>query len=560
MQDDRSIGVVEPIDSPIAGGRYRLISAVAAGGMGRVWRAHDEILDRDVAVKEVLAPAGFPTSDANEVLRATVQEARAAARLDHPNVVRIFDVVHEVGRSWIVMEYVASRSLQDAIVCDGPLTHRAAARVGLAVLEALSAAHLAGVLHRDVKPHNVLIRHDGRVVLTDFGLASITAAADQSEPLLGSPHYLAPERLRDGSSSEHSDLWSLGATLYAAVEGQPPFARRTVAESLSALLTDAPDPPRHPGPLHEVIGGLLTTDPMYRLSATDARILLQDLLQRAVGIYPVPTPRRPDDDAVRFRPATAAVPTPSPETVVAPTFDHKTAGSPAGPDRRRKLRVAALIVAVGVAAAGGTSAAWGHVGEGPAAQRPSAVAAGPVMSLCDGAHPYSLDSGITESPVSVPEGWLWHVDSAGFALLVPQGWGRRANDPDVCFSDPGDVRSFTVRPGAPAGGQPLQRWQDTEQEALAADALPGYQRISMGPLLVAGGGADWEYTWQPAFGPRIHTRRILVAAGENRSYSLSWTTRDTDWSLDLTNQRIIIDGFRGSLEPSATWAVPAPLG
>ncbi len=304
VRSDRSVGVEKPIGEVVVGGRYRLMALVAKGGMGRVWRAHDELLDRDVAVKEVLAPAGLPHIDAAEVLQGTVREARAAARLDHPNVVRVFDVVQEIGRSWIVMEYVASRSLQDVVTRDGPLTHRHAARVGVAVLDALCAAHRAGVLHRDVKPHNVLIAADGRVVLTDFGLATIaTVTTGEAEPLLGSPHYIAPERLRDGVSSEQTDLWSLGATLYAAVEGRPPYFRPTVTESLSALLTEPPDPPQHPGPLHQVIIGLLSADPAHRQDAVGARTGMHDLIHRAVGVHAVPTPRRPTGDvAAWFRP------------------------------------------------------------------------------------------------------------------------------------------------------------------------------------------------------------------------------------------------------------------
>lgn len=558
MQSDHDVRFDEPIGDLVAGGRYRLMTTVASGGMGRVWRAHDELLDREVAVKEVLAPAGLPPTDASQVLQATVREARAAARLDHPNVVRIFDVVQSPGRSWIVMEYVASRSLQDIITRDGPLTHRAAARIGLAVLEALRAAHLAGVLHRDVKPHNVLVAEGGRVVLTDFGLATITAVAtDRTEPLLGSPHYIAPERLRDGASSEQSDLWSLGATLYAAVEGRPPFSRPTVAESLSALLAEAPDPPQHPGPLHGVIAELLTIDPVQRLTAMETRARMQDLLHRAVGTHPVPTPRRATDDAVRFRPAVASVSAPTPEPATTPDVDHETPPGPVRPGRRRSLLVGTIMAVV--AAIGGTAVAWGHIGDSTT-PRTSAVVAGPTTSTCGDAQPYSLTDTTSGAPISLPEGWSWRVDPAGFALPVPQGWSRRTSGATVCFSDPADIRSFTVQAGAATRGEPLQHWQNAEDDALAAGALPGYQKISMGLLLVTGGGADWEYSWQPATGPRLHTYQVLLAVGVDRSYSLSWTTRDADWNLDLVNQRTILAGFRDSSKLSATWAVPGPLG
>lgn len=559
VQSVGSVGVEVPIGDFVVGGRYRLISLVAKGGMGRVWRAHDELLDRAVAVKEVLAPAGLPRADAADVLAGTVLEARAAARLDHPNVVRVFDVVQATGRSWIVMEYVASRSLQDVVTRDGPLTHRYAARVGLAVLDALRVAHQAGVLHRDVKPQNVLIADDGRVVLTDFGLATIAAVATgQAEPLLGSPHYIAPERLRDGVSSEQTDLWSLGATLYAAVEGRPPYSRPSVAESLSALLAQAPDAPQRPGPLHEVIAGLLTADPVHRLNAVDARILLQDLIHRAVGVHAVPTPRRPTGDAVRFRPAAVPLSALAADSDAAPEFNPEAASGPARPGRRRSLLLVGIVGAA-IAAVGSTAAAWGHSG-GSAAPRPTAVVAAPVTSACAGAKPYPLADSTAKAPISLPEGWFWHVDTAGFALPVPQGWNRGTTGDSVCFSDPGDVRSFTVQTGAAMDGEPLQHWQNAEQAALTAGALPGYQKVSMGLLLLTGGGADWEYSWQPATGPRLHTHRMLLAAGEDRSYSLTWTTRDSDWNLDLANQRTLVAGFRDSSKTATTWTVPGPLG
>ncbi|MBM2614491.1 serine/threonine protein kinase [Actinoplanes sp. LDG1-06] len=243
-------------------GRYRLITLVGRGGMGQVWQAWDELLGRPVAVKEVLASPGD-----------SVREARSAARLDHPNVVRVFDVVSMPGRSWIVMELVPSRSLHEVVEQDGPLPHRRAARIGLVLLDALSAAHAAGVLHHDVKPRNVLIGPDGRVVLTDFGLATIGAVAPDPQAgfLMGTPAFVAPERARLGESSENTDLWSLGATLYAAVEGRPPYDRATQIGTLTALQNEDPDPPRHPGPLHDVIAALLARDPRERCTAAQAR-------------------------------------------------------------------------------------------------------------------------------------------------------------------------------------------------------------------------------------------------------------------------------------------------
>ena len=213
----------------VIAGRYRLTRPVGSGGMGTVWMARDEMLDRDVAVKEFIPPAWMSDDDRDKRRVRTLREARTASRLNHPNVVQIYDVVHAGGLPWIVMEYVPSRSLHQVVREDGPLTPAGAARIGLSVLQALDAAHRAGVLHRDVKPHNVLIGDHGRVVLTDFGLATFVDDGGVTGPglIVGSPQYVSPERARAGASTVESDLWSLGATLYAAVEGRSPYARET---------------------------------------------------------------------------------------------------------------------------------------------------------------------------------------------------------------------------------------------------------------------------------------------------------------------------------------------
>lgn len=558
-------GVVSEAGQTVLAGRYRLLTVVASGGMGRVWRARDELLDREVAVKEIVAPADMPVMSRREMHMRTVREARAAARLDHPNVVRIFDVVQTTSRSWIVMEYVQSRSLHQVMAQDGPMPHVQAARMGLAVLAALRAAHAAGVLHLDVKPHNVLITSSGRVVLTDFGLATfnvvpqVGGATVPAEPLLGSPHYIAPERLRDGAGDSRTDLWALGATLYAAVEGRPPFDRPSVAESLAAVLVDQPDSPRHPGALHPVIAGLLRMDPAQRTGAADVQASLQAVAQRAIGVVTVPEPRHPLHDGVRFRPATATV------TALAPATGRPSATltihEPVGATQTRPVRQSRLVlVAAAVLAAVAASVIALAVGSDsePDALQPTATTTASTVPLCSASDRQAAITASTTAPYTLPYGWLWHVDPAGFALPVPRGWIRTASADVVCFSDPDGVRSLSVQPGPALTGDPLQHWQTAEKQDLDAGRLAGYRKISMGVLLVPGGGADWEYTWQPASGPRLHTHRVLRAAGSSRSYLLAWTTRDQDWELNLTNQRTALDGIRGLSSAPSTWAVPAP--
>src|SRR4051812_39731298 len=230
-------------------GRYHLGRVLGAGGMGKGWQARDEILDRDVALKEILLPSGMVEADRDALHNQTLREARAAARLTHPAVARIYDTFEGDDRAWIVMEYVPSRSLQQVMDAEGPLTAGRVAAIGLDVLDALAAAHAAGVRHRDVKPANVLLADDGRVVLTDFGVAAVDgeSIATSSGLVLGSPQYMAPERVRDGAASPAADLWSLGATLYAAVEGASPYARATVMETITAIASVDPDPPVRAG-------------------------------------------------------------------------------------------------------------------------------------------------------------------------------------------------------------------------------------------------------------------------------------------------------------------------
>ncbi|WP_285689216.1 serine/threonine protein kinase [Actinoplanes sp. NBRC 103695] len=260
--------------------RYRLVALVGAGGMGRVWAARDELLGREVAVKELVLPKGLSEVEQADLRVRVIREARAIARIDHPNVVRIYDVLHQRGEPWIVMELVPSRSLFDVVSKDGPMQPARAAEVGLGVLAALRAAHQAGLLHRDVKPANVLLGAAGRVVLTDFGLA--TAAGDSSMTstgvVLGSPSYLAPERALDEPIGPPADLWSLGATLYAAVEGRPPYSKSSPMATLAALATEPPRPPTQAGSLKPALDGLLQRDPAKRADAATAERLLRAAL------------------------------------------------------------------------------------------------------------------------------------------------------------------------------------------------------------------------------------------------------------------------------------------
>ncbi|MEV4925164.1 serine/threonine-protein kinase [Streptomyces roseoverticillatus] len=299
----------------VVAGRYRLLEQLGHGGMGVVWRARDEVLDREVAVKEVRAPAGLLDHEIRQLYVRLEREARAAARIAHPHVVTVFDVASDEGRPWIVMELVRGLSLADALQTEGPLPPAHAARIGAGVLSALRGAHAAGVLHRDVKPGNVLLANDGRVVLTDFGIATVegSSALTRTGELVGSPEFLAPERALGHPPGPASDLWSLGVTLYATVEGVSPFRQDTPLSTMRAVVDQQLPAPVRAGALAPVLEGLLRKDPALRLGAEEA----EDMLRVVARGGTVPGAGAPPESEAT--------------TVAAHAPPHDPAGSPAGP-------------------------------------------------------------------------------------------------------------------------------------------------------------------------------------------------------------------------------------
>ncbi|MGW1746442.1 protein kinase domain-containing protein [Streptomyces sp. NPDC002092] len=272
-------------------GRYRLVESIGQGGMGRVWRAADEMLDRPVAVKEMRID-GLDAEDSRTRRERTLREARATARIDHPNVVRVYDVVDEGERLWIVMELVVGRSLERIMVEEGPLAPGETARIGLGLVAALRQVHARGVLHRDIKPGNVLVEDKGRrIVLTDFGIAAIqdAKALTMVGMLVGSPDYMAPERISGRPQGPPSDVWSLGATLCAALGGRSPFSRGTTLATLHAVLYEEPELPAAAGPLRDVLAALLEKEP----AARPALPALEEALRRVA--YPAPRPTHAEE-------------------------------------------------------------------------------------------------------------------------------------------------------------------------------------------------------------------------------------------------------------------------
>ncbi len=261
----------------LVGGRYELLRSLGRGGMGVVWQARDITLDRAVAVKEVTLPPGLDERQRSQLRERTLREARAAARISSEAAVTVYDVVEEDGRPWIVMELLPPRSLADVVREQGPMDPGTAVAVGLRLLDALAAAHAAGVLHRDVKPANVLFDAAGAAVLTDFGIASLEGdtSLTTTGTVVGSPGYVAPERALGRSPSPASDLWSLGVTLAAAVHGRSPFEKDTPLATIVAAMQEPLSEEVVTGPLGPVIDRLLAKDPAARPDVAETRRLLE---------------------------------------------------------------------------------------------------------------------------------------------------------------------------------------------------------------------------------------------------------------------------------------------
>jgi serine/threonine protein kinase len=557
----------------LVAGRYRLHEPVGTGGMGRVWMARDEMLDRDVAVKEFVPPEWMTDGEKARLRDRTLREARSAARLNHPHVVRIYDVVHAEDLPWIVMEYVPSRSLHQVINEEGPLAPAVAARIGLDVLSALNAAHRAGVLHRDVKPHNVLIGTDGRVVLTDFGLATFVDDGAVTGPglIVGSPQYVSPERARDGASTVESDLWSLGATLYAAVEGRSPYARESAMATLMALATEEPDPPVLAGPLTPVLTGLLRHEPTERLTANEVDERLRAIAapapaygrvsaRRAV----VPGPRRAPEDAPAkpeksavatamappsLRPASQPAGTSgAPPEISVPVGPISAPPSKTGSHRPRFWPILAGALVVVLLAGGAVFANWlvqrSDNSDRQGALPPAVVAssAGPAITgftpvACEKPPGHNLPRTPQKGASTRAKGFKllnsWHeyVDITGFRIGVPDGWTYQRIGTTVCFRDPDNVRFLSVDPARNPAGDPIKACTTEANRLVTTGEMPAYQLVSLEPSSMQSTAADWEYTWTGPAGVRLHAKTRWLKGGTH-AYAISWATRDFDWQIN----------------------------
>ncbi|MFF7468289.1 protein kinase [Streptomyces sp. NPDC008092] len=494
----------------LVAGRYRLTERIGRGGMGTVWRAEDEVLARQVALKQLHPRPHLSDDELATLYERTRREARSAARVVHPNVVVVHDVVDDGGRPCIVMEYVAAPTLADLLDGGRTLPPEEAARIGLGMTGALRAAHAAGVLHRDVKPGNVLLGPGDRVVLTDFGIA-LTAGSStltQTGQMVGSIPYMAPERLRGLTPGPASDLWSLGATLYQAVEGRPPFRRETAMETAYAIVTDPVEPMKRAGPLEPLVRLLLAKDPAERPSAEQTE---RALLATWSGAVPEATRRRP--------------------TPPAPTAAEPTA-TRTGRRRARRGRGVLAAGAVALVAAAAVTAAL---------TLPRTPADGhdrhPATSKSASASP-------APAPSPLPQGYHLVGDrTLGVSFPVPDGWtaGTRATD-EVTYKDPTGLAGVTIGTVEPAGANPVTHFADIEANTKVN--YPTYRRLRMQRTAFRGQpAAVWEFTFR---GRARVFRAIDLGYGREggREYDIYLSAPDAAWGTYRPVFENVKDGFR----------------
>lgn len=495
----------------LVAGRYRLETRLGRGGMGVVWRATDQLLGRQVAVKELALDDSSSDDEARLRRDRTLREAQAVAQLHHPHIIVVHDVVEDGERPYIVMELIDGGSLADRISRSGPVDVGEAARIGIDLLSALRTAHEAGVLHRDIKPANVLVEAGtGRVVLTDFGIAQVAGATTLTETgsFVGSPEYTAPERMSGSRSGPASDLWSLGALLCAALSGESPFRRDSLGGILHAVVSDEIRPPAQAEPLLPVVRGLLERDPERRLGAAEAERMLRAFLE--TGAVAVATSMG-SVGVASYTPTQRDVPRPpAPEPPAPPRY------SPRG------MLVAALLVAA-MAGAGVSAAALlfngGGGGGTPGPGGTTAVSASHTAATASTPPPSSAQStALTSSPSpratnshTVPSGYRLAQDPAGFSLAVPEDFTRDPQGERVFYMSPGQTFRLGIKVAESQVGGPGTVMRRAAAEGPSTN--PGYHDGRVTDTTHAGHpAAYWEFTWNG----------FSASEGPRHTYDLCW--------------------------------------
>ncbi|QVQ50342.1 serine/threonine protein kinase [Spiractinospora alimapuensis] len=524
--------------------RYRLDETIGTGGMGRVWRGTDTLLDRAIAVKELTTPANLTAQDV-EVLRTRMQrEARSAAKLSHPTIITIYDVVEEDGRPWIVMELIKGPSLSDIIRGEGPLTVHRAASIAAQMAGALAEAHNHGIVHRDIKPGNVLVAANDRAVLTDFGIAHLDGSTHLTSTglLIGSPSYLAPEVAHGRPASPASDMWALGVTLFQSLEGSLPFDRSSPMSTLTAIVTE--DLPHSPnaGPLRPLLDALCSKEPGNRPSAVEARAQLRALRDAAAAAPPrpkdtreTPPPVPPTPPAPKPAPVYAApTPEPGPETS-APTGN----GLARGATRRTALvaGAVAVLLALGV----GIVALVNTLRPDPepmadAEEAPDEETAPP-------------DEEEEEPEEEEDDEWDFltrHEDDSGFAVDVPEDWDYDPDGQMVYFRNPdGGYLQIdqTDNPNEDAGDD----WRDLESRInsnFSNYSLIGIEDVDADWTDPYVSAADWEFTFDGSDGELHAINRGFHT--EDYGYALFLVSPDSQ-----DDNHALLDRMAESFEPAS---------
>ncbi|HEV2809511.1 MAG TPA: serine/threonine-protein kinase [Acidimicrobiales bacterium] len=533
----------------LIGARYRLGEHLGQGGMGQVWEAEDMVLRRRVAIKAVDLPPHLSSEDREGLRTRVLREARTAARIDHRSSVQVFDVLEDGDRIHVVMELVAAPTLESLVARDGPLEPDRAAGLGLGLLGALDAAHAAGIVHRDVKPANVMMLEDGGVKLADFGIASakddtrITAAG----LVLGTPSYMAPEQAEGRTAGPPADLWSLGALLYYAVEGVAPFERGEALPTLNAVLHDPPRPMERADGLAPAVTALLAKAPEERATAAQTRRALERVA------------RPPQAMAA---PAAAA----SGPTVVMPAAApdqrnrHAAAAPTTAPSRRPAmagnrawlvgLATAALVAAVALVLVlnlGGTDTAGSSEDAAPpvtdqAAPAPTEPPAGstdePVPTTAD-SDPVPTAAPEADRPAGVPGNWEPYVDDqVGYSIWHPPSWEpRRGPAASTDFVDSATGDYLRVDSVNKPGDDPVAAWEASSQSF--ASRYDDYEELRIEPTSYQGyDAALWEYTYKG-----LHATNLGIVT-PNRGYALNFQTAEGRWDDRQTIRDAFESAFR----------------
>jgi len=563
----------EPAADRLIANRYALSAPLGRGGMGVVWRAQDAVLGREVAIKEVVFPPTMPEQERRPARARVMREARAAARLNHPAAVTLYDVVQDQGVTFIVMELVNAPTLADLVRGSGPLPAERVAEIGVQVAGALEAAHQAGIVHRDVKPGNVMVPERGTAKLADFGVASLQGDPQLTSTglVIGSPAYMAPEQARGEASGPPADFWALGATMFYAVEGEPPFDRGTSIATLAAVVNDPLRPPERAGPLTALLTALLDKDPRSRPTGPALRAELGRLTTRPAPptevlpvhgpgrSVPLPTPPvGPGDTQEHPTPPSAPLPPGRAvdREVGLPAAGSPGAAAPGGGDRRRVVAAVALLVVLALAGVLLVNNLR-STGDGDPTAAPTTAAGGGgtrgAQSTTPGATASTEAPGTTAAPTTtasnsgLPQGWREFVNRRGANRVgVPPGFRARTRqsfNATVVEERDDPERVFTVRSRNPAAPLPQA---SRVYRAYAERTFEDFRevRYDEGQTYAGHGGAVvFEYE-AVRDGRRVHVSHINLK-GRTWGYNVEFVAPADQWdaSQELVRQ------FEQAFEP-----------